>query len=66
MTPTCPDLSLSPLDREEARVRVAAHLAAKRPVEELGIERNRPADTRDFAFVGMAPKRTSQSDWYRC
>jgi hypothetical protein len=50
--------SISPIiDREGARARVAAHLAAHRPVEELGIERNRPQDCQDFAFVGIAPKR---------
>ena len=54
------------LDREGARARVAAHLATKRPIEELGVERNRPGDCRDFAFVGMAPKRSSQLSWYRC
>ena len=63
-------LSLNPaasvslfLDREGVRARVAEHLAAKRRVEELGIEPNRPADCRDFAFVGIAPKRSLR---YRC
>jgi hypothetical protein len=53
------------LDREGVRARVAVHLAANRPVEELGIERNRPQDCRDFAFVGIAPKRAS-GNRYRC
>lgn len=66
VTVTHPGLSALQLDREGVRARVAAHLATKRPVEELGVERNRPADTKDFAFVGMAPKRSSQQDWYRC
>jgi hypothetical protein len=54
------------LDREGVRARVAAHIAAHRPVEELGIERNRPQDSRDFAFVGIAPKRTGPASRYRC
>lgn len=59
--------SVSPfLDREGARARVAVHVATKRPIEELSIERNKPADSKDFAFVGMAPKRSAQSNWYRC
>jgi hypothetical protein len=56
----------SGLDREGVRAHVAAHLAAHRPVEELGIERNRPLDCRDFAFVGIAPKRTGPRSRYRC
>jgi hypothetical protein len=54
------------LDREGVRARVAVHLAANRPVEELGMERNRPQDCRDFAFVGIAPKRAGSGNRYRC
>src|ERR1700730_4222387 len=54
------------LDREDVRARVAAHIAAHRPVEELGIERNRPQDCRDFAFVGIAPRRTGPGSRCRC
>jgi hypothetical protein len=62
-----PETRISPvLDREGVRARVAAHLAADRPVEELGIEPNRPADCRDFAFVGPAPERAGSGKRYRC
>jgi hypothetical protein len=54
------------LNRESVRSRVAAHLAAKLPVEELDIAPDRPADTQDFAFVGITPKRSSRASWYRC
>lgn len=54
------------LDREKIRLHVATHLNEKLPVEALGIEPNRPADTHDFAFVGRAPKRQRQTTWYRC
>ena len=53
-------------DRETARELVGNHIAAKRPVEELGIEPNRPVDLHDFAYVGSTPKRSSQASWYRC
>lgn len=61
-----PDLEQRLPNRADVRLRVSAHLAEKRAVEELGIAPNRPADLHDFAFVGIAPKRSSQSEWYRC
>lgn len=48
------------------RERVKAHIDAGRPLQDLGIEPNRPAAGLAFAVVGHTPKARSKDARHRC